>query len=95
MTCVHDTRGELVLPFQMVHRVLDLEELFEDQSIFDFTLNTFLALEQEIFEQRAPLQPLLSGAQTNTVRVQINLNDFGGFLELISRFEFEFRRCEN
>ena len=27
-----------------------------------------------------------------TIRVHINSNDFGSFLELISRFEFEFRR---
>ena len=27
------------------------------------------------------------------IRVQINSNGFGVFLDLISRFEFEFRRC--
>ena len=31
----------------------------------------------------------------STMRPEINSNDFGGFLELISRFEFEFRRREN
>ena len=30
-----------------------------------------------------------------TMRPEINSNDFGVFLELISRFEFEFRRREN
>ena len=30
-----------------------------------------------------------------TMRPEINSNDFGGFLELTSRFEFEFRRREN
>ena len=28
-----------------------------------------------------------------TMRPETNSNDFGGFLEFISRFEFEFRRC--
>ena len=27
------------------------------------------------------------------MRPEINSNDFGWFLELISRFEFDFRRC--
>ena len=31
----------------------------------------------------------------STMRPEINSNDFGRFLELISRFEFEFRRREN
>ena len=33
--------------------------------------------------------------QRDTMRPEINSNDFGGVLELISRFEFDFRRCGN
>ena len=33
--------------------------------------------------------------QHDTIPPEINSNDFGGFLELMSRFEFEFRRREN
>ena len=31
----------------------------------------------------------------NTMRPEINSNDFGFFLKLISRFEFDLRRCGN
>ena len=48
----------------MDNRVPDLEGLFEDQGICDFTINTFLALEQEVYEHRALPRPPLSGAQT-------------------------------
>ena len=34
-------------------------------------------------------------SETNTMRPETNSNDFGGFLELIRRFEFEFCRREN
>ena len=32
---------------------------------------------------------------SNTMRAETNSNDFGGFLELTSRFEFDFLRPEN
>ena len=51
------------------------------------------------FFMRSPRQAGASRQDTvqssHTMRPEIKSNDFGRFKELASRFEFEFRRCEN
>ena len=66
------------------------------QAVRAFDFGPILALcpngEKEFL---APSMARSTAEAFNTIPTETNLNDFGGFLELISRFEFDFRRRGN